>query len=74
MKKNHSNRIISTPSAYARSHYLYVQETGTLQSLESHISKREHLQSLLFFIVNKGSGYLTLRGKRFHIQIARAHV
>lgn len=67
MKRNHSNRIISTPSAYARSHYLYVQETGTLQSLESHISKREHLQSLLFFIVNKGSGYLTLRGKRFHI-------
>ena len=68
MKKNHSNRIISTPSSYAKEHYLYVQETGTLQSLEPHISRREHLQSLLFFIVTKGSGYLTLRDKRFHIQ------
>lgn len=68
MKKNHSNRIISTPSSYAKKHYLYVQETGTLQSLEPHISRREHLQSLLFFIVTRGSGYLTLHDRRFRIQ------
>lgn len=68
MKKNHSNRIISTPSAYAKEHYLYVQETGTLQSLEPHISSRKHLQSLLFFIVTKGSGHLTLRGRRYYIK------
>lgn len=68
MNRIHSNRIISTPSPYGKKHYLYVQETGTLQSLEPHISKRKHLQSLLFFIVTKGSGYLTFNGKRFFIK------
>lgn len=59
-----SNRIITTPSSYARDHYLYVQETGSLQSIEPHISRRDNLASLLFFIVMKGSGALTYRGKK----------
>lgn len=63
MNARHSNRIIATPSAYAKSHYLYVQETGTLQSIEPHISRRDNLASLLFFVVMKGSGTLTYRGK-----------
>jgi len=64
MSNFNSNRIIATPSAYARDHYLYVQETGSLQSIEPHISRRDNLASLLFFIVMKGSGTLTYLGKK----------
>lgn len=64
MSNFNSNRIITTPSSYARDHYLYVQETGSLQSIEPHISRRDNLASLLFFIVMKGSGTLTYRGKK----------
>lgn len=69
MKTLHSNRIISTPSSYAKEHYLYVQETGSLQSIEPHVSKRDNLSSLLFFVVMKGSGTLTYRGKRHSISM-----
>lgn len=69
MKTLHSNRIISTPSSHAKKHYLYVQETGSLQSIEPHVSKRDNLSSLLFFVVMKGSGTLTYRGKRHSISM-----
>lgn len=68
MKTNSSNRIISTPSEYIKEHYLYVQETGSLQSAEPHISRREHLHSLLFFVVKKGNGVLRFRGKKYQIE------
>lgn len=68
MQSQISNRIIYTPSTYAKEHLLYVQETGTLQSLKPHISSRKQLDSLLFFIVTKGSGYLKLKGKEYHIE------
>ena len=67
MKKQFSNRIISTPSSFAKEHYLYVQETGSLQSIEPHISKRDNLSSLLFFVVTQGSGSLTYQGKKHSI-------
>mgnify|MGYP001033109180 FL=1 len=51
MAKSTSNRIIATPSSYAKEHYLYIQEVGTLQSIEPHISRRQDLNSYLFFIV-----------------------
>ena len=56
MPKSSSKRILETPSAYARRHYYYVQENGTLQSLEPHISSRQGLHSFLFFVVLSGSG------------------
>lgn len=56
MPKSSSKRILETPSAYARRHYYYVQEIGTLQSLEPHISSRQGLHSFLFFVVLSGSG------------------
>lgn len=62
MASSKSNRIIATPSQYAKEHYLYVQEVGTLQSLSPHISKRDNLSSFLFFIVTKGSGTLYYKG------------
>ena len=67
MAKSTSDRIIATPSSYAREHYLYVQEVGTLQSLEPHISRRQNLNSYLFFIVLKGSGHISYDDCRFNI-------
>ena len=67
MAKSNSNRIIATPSAYAKKHYLYVQEVGTLQSLEPHISRRQDLNSYLFFIVLEGSGSISYDERRFDI-------
>ena len=59
-----SQRILVTPSSYTKSHYLYVQEVGTLKIIDSHISKRENLESYLFFIVTEGSGTVTFRGTK----------
>ncbi|MDE5866746.1 MAG: AraC family transcriptional regulator [Lachnospiraceae bacterium] len=67
MAKSTSERIIATPSSYAKEHYLYVQEVGTLQSLEPHVSQRQNLSSCLFFIVLNGSGYVSYDGNRFTI-------
>lgn len=61
--KSSSRRILSTPSSYARSHYLYVQEVGTLQSLEPHVSKRQNLSSYLFLVVLDGQGTLSYQGR-----------
>ncbi|MDO4189133.1 MAG: AraC family ligand binding domain-containing protein, partial [Lachnospiraceae bacterium] len=51
-----SNRIIYTPSNFAKSNLTFLQEVGELTSLKSHTSERENLSSFLFFIVTKGSG------------------
>ncbi len=67
MAKSSSNRILSTPSSYAREHYLYVQEIGTLQSLEPHISKRQNLNSFLFLVVLDGEGTLYYCGIKHRI-------
>ncbi|WMC91613.1 AraC family transcriptional regulator [Kineothrix sp. MB12-C1] len=67
MAKSTSNRIISTPSSYAKEHYIFVQEVGTLQSLEPHISKRQNLNSYLFFIVLDGAGEVSYENKKYRI-------
>lgn len=54
-----SNRIIYTPSNFAKTNLIYLQETGSLTAQKPHISKREGLNSYLFFIVEQGSGTLT---------------
>lgn len=65
MSKSASERILVTPSAYTKKHYLYVQEIGTLTSLEPHLSRREQLDSYLFFIVTQGSGTVTVQNESF---------
>lgn len=62
-----SERIIATPTHYTRKHYLYVQEVGTLLSVNPHISKRQNLNSFLFFVVVSGSGTITLDGERYAV-------
>lgn len=68
MAKSLSNRIITTPSTYAKEHFLYVQETGTLQSIEPHVSRRKNLNSFLFFVVLSGEGFLTYNKKRYTLK------
>lgn len=67
MAKSQSNRIIATPSSYAFRHYLYVQEVGSLQSIEPHVSKRENLASYLIFTVLKGSGRIFYKGNHYKL-------
>lgn len=54
-----SNRIIYTPSTFARSSLIHLQETGTLQATYPHKNERSGLSSCLFFTVLRGSGRLT---------------
>lgn len=58
-----STRIIYTPSAFARSSLIHLQETGSLQALHPHKSERSGLHSFLFFLVLSGSGQLIYGGK-----------
>lgn len=60
-----SNRVLATPSTFAKSHYFYVQEAGTLKSIEPHISSRKNLASYLFLVVLSGEGFLTYHSHRY---------
>ena len=63
-----SYRILSTPSTFAKDTLFYIQEIGKLKSLKSHTSKRESLDSFLFFIVLSGSGFLTYEGRPYSLE------
>ena len=68
MPNSTSERILVTPSAYTKKHYLYAQEVGTLTSSHPHLSRREQLDSYLFFIVTQGSGIVTIQGETFPVK------
>lgn len=53
-----SDRIIYTPSPFAKTNLIHLQEIGQLQARQPHISRRENLASYLFFMVLSGSGTL----------------
>lgn len=54
-----SARIIYTPSTFARTSLLHLQEVGSLQAVHPHVSQREDLVSFLCFIVLSGEGELS---------------
>ena len=60
-----SDRVIYTPSSFARSSLLYLQEVGTLQAMEPHTSSRSNLESYLLFAVTSGEGVLNYDGQTF---------
>lgn len=62
-----SNRVLYTPSSFARTSLLHLQEIGTLQALAPHTSKRDGLQSYLFFTVLSGAGVLSYDGKEYEL-------
>lgn len=55
-----SDRRLHTPGDFAKKNLLYVQEVGTLRSLQQHKSQRENLESILFLGVSKGKGEITI--------------
>ena len=54
----HSSRILYTPSPFARTNLLHLQEVGSLQARRPHASARQGLASYLVFLVESGSGTL----------------
>ena len=62
-----SNRVLYTPSAFARSSLLFLQETGSLVARKPHTSSRANLSSFLFFIVTSGSGELEYEGEKYKL-------
>ena len=62
-----SNRILYTPSSFARVSLFHLQEIGELKAMKSHTSSRSNLASFLFFIVVSGSGSLSYNGKVFSL-------
>lgn len=63
-----TDRILYTPSAFARTNLLHLQETGILQAQKAHISKRRDLVSYLFFVVENGSGTLQYDNQEYGLQ------
>lgn len=64
----HARRIIYTPSPFARSSLLHLQEVGSLHARQPHDSARQGLSSYLFFIVESGSGVLQYDGTQHDLQ------
>lgn len=62
-----SDRFLYTPSDFARKNLNYIQEIGKLKSIKPHISNRRDINSFLLFIVQKGSGTVTVNGESFHV-------
>ena len=63
-----SSRILYTPSPFARSSLLHLQEVGSLTAIRPHTSKREKLQSYLCFMVEDGDGELVYEGKKYKLR------
>ncbi len=62
-----SSRIIHTPSDFARTSLLYLQECGTLTAISPHVSSRANLSSYLFFVVTNGSGWLVYDEVKYNL-------
>lgn len=63
-----SSRILYTPSPFARSSLLHLQEVGSLTAIKPHTSKREKLRSYLCFMVEDGEGELVYEGKQYDLK------
>lgn len=59
-----SNRVLHTPSSFAKKNLTYVQEAGALKSLKPHWCERENVESYLFLYVKSGDGILRADGGR----------
>ena len=64
-----SSRILYTPSPFARSSLLHLQEVGSLTAIKPHTSKRAKLQSYLCFMVEDGAGELLYEGKKYELKV-----
>ena len=64
-----SDRILYTPSAFARGSLLHLQEVGALKALHPHTSTRSGLVSYLCFLVLEGEGSLTYDGRKYSLKL-----
>lgn len=62
-----SSRIIYTPSTFARTSLLHLQEVGSLRAVRPHTSQREDLVSFLCFIVLSGKGALSYEEQTYQL-------
>lgn len=62
-----SSRILYTPSTFARTSLLHLQEVGSLQAIHPHTSTRTNLTSFLCFVVLSGNGTLTYKGTTYEL-------
>lgn len=62
-----SSRILYTPSTFARTSLLHLQEVGSLQAIHPHTSTRTNLISFLCFVVLSGNGTLTYEGTTYEL-------
>lgn len=62
-----STRIIYTPSTFARTSLLHLQEVGSLRAIYPHTSKRSNLVSFLCFVVLSGEGELSYDGQNYQL-------
>ena len=62
-----SSRILYTPSTFARTSLLHLQEVGSLQAIHPHTSTRTNLTSFLCFVVLSGNGTLTYEGTTYEL-------
>ena len=62
-----SSRILYTPSTFARTSLLHLQEVGSLRALHPHTSKRSDLVSFLCFVVLSGEGELSYEGQTYQL-------
>ena len=60
-----SERILYTPSTFARSSLLHLQEVGSLKAVYPHTSSRTDLVSFLCFVVLDGCGELKYEGNTY---------
>ncbi len=63
-----SNRIIYTPSDFAKANLIHLQEVGELRARKPHTSRRKNLSSYLFFVVVEGEGALEYEGVKYALK------
>ena len=63
-----SFRILYTPSTFARTSLLHLQEVGSLQAIHPHTSTRTDLVSFLCFVVLSGKGKLKYEGVDYELR------
>lgn len=63
-----SERILATPSEFAKQHLFYLQEIGELKSLKIHESKRNTLDSFLIVLIVNGRGVFKQSGNDYNVK------
>lgn len=63
-----SERMLHTPSGFAKKNLSYIQEVGRLKSLKTHSSIRENLESYLLFLILDGEGSVVYQDRTYSVK------